>query len=61
MKETNNSSKKQKQFYLHPNDKVLADFIDGKLSTKEQRELIEHLVYCDECVDIVTIIIKKKH
>jgi len=43
---------------LHPSNKVLADFIDNRLSTKEHKKIVDHLVYCDECCDIVASTIK---
>ena len=43
---------------LHPSDRALADFIDNRLPPKEREETIEHLIYCDECCDIVVSVIK---
>jgi len=45
---------------LHPTDKELAYFIDGRIIGTRKDEIEEHLVYCDECMDIVVEIKKKK-
>ncbi len=43
---------------LHPSDKALRDFIDGRLSPKEQKKIIEHLIFCNGCCDITIFVIK---
>ena len=41
---------------LHPSDKDLADFIDDNLSTEEREETIRHMVFCDKCIKIVSLV-----
>jgi len=43
-----------------PNDKELSDFIDNKLGEKRKDELIEHLVHCYQCREVVNEVIEYK-
>jgi hypothetical protein len=47
-------------FSSHPSDKLLADFIDNKVSKKEKEELFKHLIRCDYCSDTVIAILSYK-
>ncbi len=38
---------------VHPSDKVLANFIDGKLDKIQKEKMFNHLLICDECSKIV--------
>ena len=51
-----NRSEKEKIFNLHPTDKLLANFINKNLSLKKQEKVMQHLLYCDECMEIVAIV-----
>jgi hypothetical protein len=42
---------------LHPNNQELADFIDNKIIGTRKDEITEHLVYCDDCMDVVAEVI----
>lgn len=53
-----NRSEKEKIFNLHPTDKLLANFINKNLSLKKQEKVMQHLLYCDECMEIVAIVIQ---
>ena len=44
----------------HPSDEKLADFIDKKLEEKEREEVVNHLLLCDVCSDIVNQVIEYK-
>ena len=44
---------KDKQQIDHPKDRLLADFIDKKLTPKEKEEVMLHLIECYECREIV--------
>ena len=55
MKVTKFTSKKN----LHPTDRELANFIDNKLTSKKREKFLEHLIYCNECINIAIFSIKK--
>ena len=38
---------------LHPTDQELANFIDNKLTPEKREEVLEHLIYCKDCMKIV--------
>ena len=44
----------------HPSDKKLADFIDKRLKEQERKEIVNHLLTCDICSDIVNQVIEHK-
>jgi hypothetical protein len=49
---------KDKQQTNHPTDKLLADFIDKKLTDEKRETIILHLIECYECREIVVNITK---
>jgi len=46
--------------FKHPNDEKLADFIDKKLEEQEREEILDHLLLCDVCSDIVNQVTEHK-
>jgi len=45
---------------LHPTDQELSHFIHNTIIGTRKDEIEEHLVYCDECMDVVAGVIKRK-
>ena len=42
----------------HPSSRELADFVDGKLNRDRKAEITKHLIECDECSDVVALVMK---
>ncbi len=42
----------------HPSSRELADFVDGKLNRDRRAEITKHLIACDECSDVVALVMK---
>ena len=49
-----------KDYSSHPDDKELADFIDKKLEGEAREEIVEHLVHCSSCREVVNEVIAYK-
>ena len=49
-----------KEYSSHPSDKELADFIDNKLLGIARDSVVEHLIYCSSCRDVVSEVIDYK-
>jgi len=49
-----------KNYFSHPKDSELADFIDKKLEGEERDEIVEHLVHCSSCREVVYEVIEYK-
>ena len=45
---------------LHPTDDELDNFIDKKLNKKEYQRIQEHLIHCNDCMDIYTMFVKQQ-
>jgi len=45
---------------LHPTDEELAHFISGKIIGTRKKEIEEHLVYCDDCLDVLVEVKKRE-
>jgi len=45
---------------LHPTDNELANFINNRIIGTRKEEIEEHLVYCDECMDVVAGVMNRK-
>ena len=41
----------QKGQLLHPDDEVIADFVDGRLSEKQKSTVMQHVVSCRHCAE----------
>lgn len=54
------SKNEPKSIMKHPSNKLLANFIDGKLDDEEREQMFEHLVLCDLCSDIVATTASQK-
>jgi len=44
----------------HPSDELLAQYIDGKLEETQKNSMLEHLLICDTCSDIVANTVPQK-
>jgi len=44
----------------HPSDEILAQYIDGKLEGTQKNRMLEHLLVCDTCSDIVANTVPQK-
>ena len=42
----------------HPISKELADFVEGTLGESRRVEITKHLIKCDECSDVVALVMK---
>ena len=42
----------------HPSSKELANFVDGTLNENRRAEITKHLIACDECSDVVALVMK---
>ena len=42
----------------HPSSKELANFVEGTLNEKKRAEVTKHLISCDECSDVVALVMK---
>jgi len=42
----------------HPSSKELADFVEGTLDEAKKAEITKHLIACDECSDVVALVMK---
>ena len=49
-----------KEYSSHPSDKQLADFIDNKLESNTKNKVVEHLIHCFECREVVNEVVKYK-
>ena len=49
-----------KEYSSHPSDKELANFIDNKLLGVARDSVVEHLIYCSSCRDVVSEVIDYK-
>jgi hypothetical protein len=45
-------------FAIHPSDEELADFVDKSLDKRKESEILKHLISCDECSDVVALVLK---
>ncbi len=47
-----------KNISSHPSSKELADFVEGTLDEAKKAEITKHLIACDECSDVVALVMK---
>ena len=49
-----------REFERHIDELELASFIDDKLDNEQKEEIVEHLIYCKRCRDIVKEVREEK-
>ena len=47
-----------KNISSHPSSKELANFVEGNLNKSRRAEITKHLIACDECSDVVALVMK---